>query len=375
MNFPTCKFLGYNRGLLRFLPAFFYSLVFLMGPGNTASLAETSTRIITDSSGRQVVIPTEIYRVISTCPTTTTLVYMLAPEKLMGWNFKADTRNMPPKYAALPVVGGWFGLWSGNYETMINMHPDVLLYETLIDNPNGGSLEILHDRQRKFGAIPVVGIFGSGDMPYLDDVILLMGDILNVRKKARQLVDYHGDIMRMVSDRVAGIPREDRIRVYYAERPDGLSTDPSGSRHSALISMCGGINVADCPLKQGMGLSRVSMEQVLQWNPQVIITEKGHILNAIRKNPLWAGIEAVRKKRVYLTPRGPFCWFDRPPGASTILGILWTAMKLYPDRFRDIDLRDHARRFYNDFYHYRLTDVELDRLLGSSQNIRKKKGS
>jgi iron complex transport system substrate-binding protein len=112
-----------------------------------------------------------------------------------------------------------------------------------------------------------------------------------------------------------------------------------------------------------MGLSRVSLEQVLQWNPEVIIAEHKSIHDAIIKSPLWAGIEAVRRNRVYLTPRGPFCWFDRPAGASTIPGILWTAMKLYPQRFQDIDLYDLTRRFYTDFYHYQMTDAELGRLL------------
>ena len=361
MNFSIFKFSGLNRGSLRVLTAIVHILVFLVFSGNTASLA--APRIISDSLGRQVVIPAEIHRVISTCPTTTTIVYMLAPEKLLGWNFKADTRNMPSRYAALPVVGGWFGPWSGNYETMIHMQPDVILYETLFDDPDGGSLKVLLERQRKFGAIPVVGVFGSGDLPCLEKCISLIGDILKTRKKAGELVAFHQDIMRLVSERIAEIPQEDRIRVYYAERPDGLSTDPSGSRHSALISMCGGINVAVCPLKQGMGLSRVSMEQVLQWNPQLIIAEQAHILHAIKKSSLWSGIEAVRKNRIHVPPRGPLCWFDRPPGAGTILGILWTAETFYPEKFRDIDLRDLTRRFYKDFYHYPLTDIELDRLL------------
>ena len=60
---------------------------------------------------------------------------MLAPEKLLGWNLKIDRRFMPPKYQALPVVGGWFGLWSGNYETFLSLKPDVILYETILDEP------------------------------------------------------------------------------------------------------------------------------------------------------------------------------------------------------------------------------------------------
>ena len=128
--------------------------------------------------------------------------------------------------------------------------------------------------------------------------------------------------------------------------------------------MCGGINVADCALKQGMGLARVSMEQILQWDPQVMIAEQRAVYNIIGKSPLWAGIAAVRNNRIHLPPGGPFCWFDRPPGAGTIPGIPWTAATLYPDRFKDVPLRDLTRRFYEEFYHYPLTDKDLDQLLG-----------
>ena len=366
MDFYKYRFFRHARALLGFSHATLWVFVFLFILGTSVCLAETSTKTITDFLGRKVTLPTKIDRVISTYPPITTIVYMLAPEKLLGWNFKPDTRCMPPQYAALPVVGGWFGLWSGNYETMIAMKPDVIFYETMLDQPDGGSLAVINERQRKFGTIPVVGFSGAGDVSRVGDCILAVGDMLDVSDKARQLLSIRDHVMKMVSDAVADIPPENRVRVYYAERPDGLSTDPSGSRHSVLIPMCGGINVADCALKQGMGLSRVSMEQVLQWNPEVIITEQKSIYDTINKNPIWAGIEAVRKKRVYLTPLGPFCWFDRPPGASTFPGILWTAAILYPERFKDIDLRGLTRRFYAEFYHYTVTDAELDRLLGPS---------
>jgi iron complex transport system substrate-binding protein len=336
--------------------------------GDNRCLAESSTRIVADSLGRQVTIPAKIDRVISTCPTVTTIVYMLAPEKLLGWNFKQDSQYMPHQYQTLPVVGGWFGQQSGNYETIISMGPDVIFYETILDDPGGATLEAVQERQHKFGTIPVVAISGSGDISRMDEAIRLIGDILNAREKARELQNMHQEMRQTVSKRLEGLSSKERVRVYYAERPDGLSTDPSVSRHAALIGLCGGVNVADCALKEGMGMTRVSMEQVLQWNPEVIIAEHKTVHDTIRKSALWAGIEAVRKQRVHVAPCGPFCWFDRPPGASTIPGILWTAVKLHPARFKDVPLRDLTRRFYADFYHYPLTDQDLTQLLGPSGN-------
>ena len=323
-------------------------------------------RVVTDALGRKVTIPREVRSVISTCPTITTIVYMLTPDKLLGWNFKPDRRNMPEKYRGLPVLGGWFGLWSGNYETMISMHPDVILYETSFDNAAHGDLEVLNERQRKFGSILVLGIFNSGDLHDLDKVVLFLGDVLNARDKAEALVRSHRTARDTVAKRVGGLPSYKRTRVYYAEGVKGLLTDPEGSRHSILIGMCGGVNIATCPLKKGsggMGQTEVSIEQVLAWDPDVIITENPKFFNSVFKDPVWSKIGAVREHRVYLTPRGPFCWFDRPPGASTIPGILWTAKKLQPELFADIDLKAMTKSFYQEFYHYNLSEQEIDRLI------------
>ena len=49
-------------------------------------------------------------------------------------------------------------------------------------------------------------------------------------------------------------------------------TDPSGSQHSQVIDICGSNNVADCALIPGNGMTEVSIEQIMSWNPEVIIT-------------------------------------------------------------------------------------------------------
>ena len=325
--------------------------------------ARDDTRVIVDPYGREVTIPLKVGTVLSTYPPITTIVYMLAPDTLVGWNFKPDIRNMPEKYHRLPITGGWFGLWSGNYETIIKMHPEVILYGTGCDEARDSDLQIINERQEKFGKIPVIGLINVAHIKVVDEAILFLGRILGAEDKAGALVEFHRRADATVCKRAASLSQEQRVRVYYAEGPKGLLTDPEGSRHAELIGLCGGVNVAVCPIKQGMGQTEVSIEQVLEWNPEVIITENPKFFNSVYKNPLWSQVKAVRDHRVYLTPRGPFCWFDRPPGATTILGLYWTAVKLHPEMFADIDLEGIARDFYREFYHYDLSDGELTELL------------
>src|SRR5581483_6761981 len=109
-------------------------------------------------------------------------------------------------------------------------------------------------------------------------------------------------------------------------------------------------------------LVNVSFEQVLQWNPDVIVTLDPAFYESVFTHPLWRALPAVRARRVYLAPSLPFGWFDRPPSANRLIGVKWLLAVLYPEHAR-IDLRAEARRFYRLFYHVQLSDAQVEELL------------
>ena len=82
--------------------------------------------------GRQVTVPTTINRVLTDGPIEMELVYLIAPDKLAGLSFTFNGKPalVPDKYSSLPVVGGWFGTQTGNYETFIAAKPDIILEGT-----------------------------------------------------------------------------------------------------------------------------------------------------------------------------------------------------------------------------------------------------
>jgi iron complex transport system substrate-binding protein len=69
---------------------------------------------------------------------------------------------------------------------------------------------------------------------------------------------------------------------------------------------------------------------------------------------------------VYMVPKAPQSWMDRPPGVNQIIGIPWMAKVLYPDQFQSIGLKSMTKEFYSEFYHYNLTDAEASGILSSS---------
>ncbi len=338
------------RGLLVPLIALFLSTFTIFGV--------SGERVVVDMFGRKVVLPDRVERVVSGTPVITIMVYMLAPDDLVGWNFKPNGKLMREKYLNLPVIGGWFGKKTGNYETFLALKPDV--YIEGYSNLGEVNKEMLEERQRKMGSIPVVGVRSAADVSSYGEVIDFLGKVLGKEGEAEKLSQFYHDVLELVRGRLKGISSERRVSVYYAEGADGLSTDPAGAVHSELIELCGGKNVASIGAKEGFGRVKVSVEQVLSWNPEIIITTESEFFKEVFTDQRWAGIEAVKKGRVYLAPREPFGWFDRPAGINRIPGILWTAYRLYPGYFDRTTIEKMVHEFYLEFYHYSLGESQLE---------------
>jgi iron complex transport system substrate-binding protein len=323
-----------------------------------------SSRVITDMAGRRVTVPKTIVKVLSTSPPPTTFIYMLAPEKLGGWiglSSRETTMFIPKKYRDIPVFG-----WSRrsiNYEAYIAAQPDIVF----VGGGTGTDLSMVDLTQEKFGAIPVVCVDNTRNATGYGETIRFIGNLLGVPDRAEVLITYYRDVLDEVRAKTAAIADQKRVRVYYAEGNNGLSTDPSGSPHAQLIDVCGGENVANCALASGSGMTPVTIESVLVWKPDVIITTSREFAAQVYNDKTWKKIPAVRNHHVYLTPNQPYNWFDRPPGVNRIVGIPWTAHILYPDIFPEDWFRRKAKKFYEIYYHYNLSDEELESLLGETR--------
>ncbi len=319
----------------------------------------TSNNQITDMLGRNIDMPDQVNKVYSLSSSTTVILYMLAPDKMVGWDAQRSAEEnlyMSPPYQNLPVLGG--GKKDANYESIISSNPDIILMG------HGGAVDDVNEIQQKFGKIPAIDVEGDNNLTSIVPSINFMGKVLGEQNNSEALVNFYSKVLKQVNSTVATIPENEKKKVYYAKDPNGLKTYARGAQHVNLINMCGGVNVVEAPVTKGeMG---ISMELILQWNPDVIITSDAQFYKSVYSNPQWQTINAVKNKEVYLVPQSPFNWFEGPPGANTILGIPWTAKVLYPDKFKDLDLKSITKKFYSNFYHYNLTDGQVTDILSSS---------
>src|SRR5262249_33937092 len=165
--------------------------------------------------------------------------------------------------------------------------------------------------------------------------------------------------------RLKDVPPGARRRVYLAREPNGLETGLTGSINTEIIERAGGINVAERGTARG-GIANVSIEQVLAWAPDTIITWDAHFYTGYANDPVGAAVPAAKDRRVFLAPRLPFGWIDAPPSINRVIGLRWIAGLLYPDKFPE-DIRSVARDFIKLFYQAEVSDVQLDRILAGAQ--------
>ena len=167
--------------------------------------------------------------------------------------------------------------------------------------------------------IPYILVYDGFDR--LQQVFLSLGEIFGVTDRAAEVRLF----FEYAITRVRGIqqirPTDERPHVYYGLGPDGLTTALPGSPAGVAIDTVGGINVAGA-LGRG-SLARISREQLLSWNPSIIIAEDPRFFDALRRDPAWRGLSAVRQKKVYLEPSEPFGWLNDPPGVNRLIGLYW----------------------------------------------------
>ena len=107
------------------------------------------------------------------------------------------------------------------------------------------------------------------------------------------------------------------------------------------------------------------MEQILNWNPDVILFAPDSIYDTVAEDAAWQGVTAIQNGAYYEVPMGPYNWMGFPPSVQRLLGMLWMAKVLYPAA-ADFDLYTEAAQYFKLFYHCDLTREQYDALVANS---------
>lgn len=329
---------------------------------SSASMAVEKTEIFVDSLGREVQIPKTIERVAPSGNLSQQIIYSIVPDRMVGWGTKptaAMNKYFKKEILEKPVFGAFYGAKANlNKEALIVADPQIVVDIGEIKGSKEDMIKDLDQLQEDIG-IPVV--FISAYLDKMGQTYRDLGNLFDIPSEGEERAAFCDKTIEFAKTAEKNI--KDKVSVYYGTGSDGLISYPSGSFHTQALDLSGASNVVT---GKGNNLN-ISIEQLLIWNPQVmLITQEGGYDQIMEENSPFADLDAVKNKEVFIIPEGPFNWLDRPPAMNRILGILWVGNLLYPDVY-NIDIKAEAKSFYSLFYHYNLSDEQVDNLLKYSQ--------
>lgn len=327
------------------------------------SETESQTRIFTDSCGREVEIPSQIDRIAPSGPMAQMVLFSLTPDKMVGWSAtlsESAADYIGEKYASLPVYGQFYGKNANlNIEALAAADPQVIID---IGEAKEGVEEDMDGIQEQTG-IPT--LFIEAELDTMGDAYRLLGDLLGAEESAEALASYCEETVETAKEKAASIPEDQLVTVYFGEGETGLETNPKGSLQADVIDLVGGVNVAEMDKVTSSGGNEINMEQLLLWDPDVILFGPNSVYASVESDPLWADVRAIQDGKFYEVPEGPYNWMNRPPSVNRIIGIRWLGNLLYPDLYQ-YDMVAEAQEFYKLFYHYDLTEDQAKALLANS---------
>ena len=320
-----------------------------------------ATRTFTDSTGREVEVPVQIDKVALSGPMAQIVLFALCPDKLVGvsnaWSTEAE-QYLDEKYFTMPEIGQLYGgKGELNPETLLQSGAQIVID---VGEPKGSIAEDLDALQEQTG-IPFVHITATTETT--GDAYRMLGDLLNMKDKAETLAAY----CEKVYDRTVSIAGSvEKANVLYVTGDMGQNVIAAGSYHAEILDLLtNNLAVVDEPSSKGTG-NEVSMEQILTWDPDVVIFAPESIYDTVADDAAWQSVTAIKNGAYYEVPFVPYNWMGFPPSVQRYLGMMWLSKVLYPDATAEYDLFSDVQEYYKLFYHCDLTQAQYDALVANS---------
>ena len=316
-----------------------------------------SARVIIDSNGKAVQIPDEITRASPLHHTSLQIALMLGNKDKIIFN----SPRIPPApllekvFPEIRLNPNKSGSHTSSVETIIASKPQVV-FGALWMEPNENA-----NKQLETAGVIVVSIHKF--LYSLDGVkkqVRIISEIFGGQsiKKAKEWLEFTDNNVKFVSQRVAKIKNKKRV-LYLAVQANTFRAMGKNFALAEYIGIAGGINAGASLTHNVWNL--INEEQVIIFDPDVIITNSNESVREILANPAFKWIKAVKNKQIFIVPSGVFWW--GVPNGEGAMAMLWLGKILYPELFADLNLESKVREFYTRFYNYKLSDDELELIL------------
>jgi iron complex transport system substrate-binding protein len=308
------------------------------------------TLTVTDQLGRSVTVPRPVTRVAALHHFGGRIVFALGQrdrlveQSLYGREAEA-LAGVDPKFAAMPKTQAQTG-HAISYESLIALRPQCAFVYASFDRSEMQQLEE--------AGIKVIAVKGE-TLDESFEAAMLVARILDCEERGEEYIRDCRRLVALVQDRIRDLQREKRLRVIFTG-PKSIYTIATGEMlQNEMLELAGAVN-AGASLKGFW--SDVSPEQVAAWNPDAIFIGSSLATYGVQEvlhNSQFRSVKAVRDGNVHVFPSN-IGWWDYP-APQCVLGVVWTAKTLYPERFRDVDILGIAEEFSGKYLGHTFTSM------------------
>lgn len=270
---------------------------------------------LTDASNTKVTVKGSPKRIVSLVPSNTEILYSLGLGKqIVG---VTDNDNYPADVKNKEKVGGY----QLNIEKIISLHPDLVFAQTL--NPKDAI------QQLRNAGINVVVINNPSSFSGVYDTIQEMGQLTGKTSKAKKVIQSMKSKINLVKKKVAAKNNLPKKKVWVEiSPPPAIYTSGQGTFINQMLQTIGAENAAG----QLKGYPKVSSEQAISYNPDVIILSYGNQqdVQKVYSRSGWGNVKAITNKQVFTINSD----LVSRPGPRLAEGVEQLAKIVYPSIFK-----------------------------------------
>ena len=339
------------------------------GPATSSSSAPAAslsgaTRVVDDELG-QITVPAESKRIATTAPAYTTAVLLLGgADKLVALedNYGKNEwiKGKYPQLAKLPVV---FSGNEVNMEELTKQDPDLVIYASRYGENN---LKQLQELSIATVSSPKGSYKQGNKIDQLRARQVYLGEVIGGVQldKAKKYSEEYLAIRSEIEAKTASIPEAERPTVVQLSGAgDSLQANNGSAIGQELITLAGGVNAgagATGESKGPSGQTKIDPEQLLSWDPELLLVDSAKIRDSIKSDPVLSGLKAVQNNNVIVIPNGAMAWAYNGP--EEYLNMYFFAKAVHPELFKDIDMEARTKAFYKEYFGFDLTDDDVKHL-------------
>lgn len=337
---------------------------------SASATTQPSTVTITDHADREVEVPTNPKRVavlgIYPLPSMLT-VYLDSCESIVamepGSMNAAKNGILSQLYPDITNITT--DIMDGddvNIESLLALKPDVVFYnasdtQDLEKLENAGLTAVAFSAKKwKFNCTETFNEW----MNLLDQIYPE-----HAGNREELIKKYSTDTYNKIQDTVKNVEEKQKVLFLFQYDENAMITSSSKFFGQWWCDAVGAVNVAqDVPAEKTNAV--ITMEQVYEWDPDVIVitnftqAKPDDLYNNAIGSDDWSNVSAVKNKRVYKMPLGTYRTYT--PSVDSPMTLEWLAQAVYPELFKDMDVKADVKEYYQNLFGVTLTDEQVDQM-------------